>query len=149
MTIRIRKAQHPDLEILLALYGHLDRNNAGPASAQTKETFARIVENPGMHIFLLEEDGETRATCYLNVIDNLTHGARPYALIENVVTDAAHRRRGHARAVLDHAVALAWSAGCYKVMLMTGKQENVAFYEACGFDASEKHALIVRRPPNV
>jgi hypothetical protein len=49
---------------------------------------------------------------------------------------------------MQHAVAFAWSVGCYKMMLMTGKEENIPFYEACGFDASEKHALIVRRPAN-
>ena len=101
-----------------------------------------------MHLFLLKEDGVARATSYLNAIDNLTHGSQPSGLIENVVTHADDRRRGFARAVMQHAVAFAWSAGCYKVMLMTGVAENIPFYEACGFNASEKHVLIVRRPAN-
>lgn len=148
MTTMIRTAAHDDLPALMALYTHLGRNNAERADLRAIETFARILEAPGMHLFLLEDNGDARASCYLNVIDNLTHGAQPYALIENAVTHSDARRRGFARAVLQHAVAFAWSAGCYKVMLMTGKADNVAFYEACGFDASEKHALIVRRPAN-
>jgi len=148
MNITIRPAEPGDLPALMALYTHLGSNNPERADLRTVETFARILDAPGMHLFLLEEDGVALASCYLNVIDNLTHGAQPYALIENVVTHADARRRGFARAVLQHAVAFAWSAGCYKVMLMSGKADNIPFYEVCGFDASEKHALIVRRPAN-
>jgi GNAT superfamily N-acetyltransferase len=122
MTTMIRTAAHDDLPALMALYTHLGRNNAERADLRAIETFARILEAPGMHLFLLEDN--------------------------NAVTHSDARRRGFARVVLQHAVAFAWSAGCYKVMLMTGKADNVAFYEACGFDASEKHALIVRRPAN-
>ncbi len=148
MSIAIRPATQGNLPVLMELYTHLGSSNAEHADQRTTETFERILDAPGMHLFLLEEDGVGRASCYLNVIDNLTHGSQPYGLIENVVTHVDARRRGFARAVLQHAVAFAWSAGCYKVMLMTGVAENIPFYEACGFDASEKHALIARRPAN-
>jgi len=29
-------------------------------------------------------------------------------------------------------------------MLMTGNPDNIAFYEAAGFDASAKHALLAK-----
>ena len=148
MSTVTRPAKTGDLPALMDLYTHLGKSIPEQADQRARETFTRILETPGMHLFLLEEDGVARATCYLNVIDNLTHGSQPYALIENVVVHADARRRGLARTVLQHAVAFAWSVGCYKVMLMTGKAANVAFYEACGFDASEKHALIARRSAN-
>lgn len=85
-------------------------------------------------------------TCTLVVIPNLTRGAKPYALIENVVTHADHRGAGFGRAVLDAAVERAWDAGCYKVMLMTGSKNpaTLAFYEAAGFEQS-KTGFQVRR----
>jgi len=49
------------------------------------------------------------ASCALAIIANLTRGARPYAVIENVVTHESYRRRGLGTAVLHHAVDLARS----------------------------------------
>jgi hypothetical protein len=47
------------------------------------------------------------AACTITVIPNLTRACRPYALIENVVTDAAFRSRGWGRNVLSVALDLA------------------------------------------
>jgi GNAT superfamily N-acetyltransferase len=86
-------------------------------------------------------------SCTLIVIPNLTRRGAPYALIENVVTHADHRRAGHGRAVLKAAVAAAWAAGCYKVMLLTGRKDagTLAFYLRAGFEQS-KTGFQIRRP---
>ena len=39
-------------------------------------------------------DGQLVASCNLAVIPNLTRGGRAYGVIENVITDAAHRGQG-------------------------------------------------------
>ena len=87
------------------------------------------------------------ASCTLAIIPNLSRGARPYGVIENVVTHADHRRRGLGRAVLSAAVERAWSMNCYKVMLATGAREEttLAFYEAAGFLRGGKTYFEVRR----
>ena len=86
------------------------------------------------------------SSCTLTVIPNLTRGCAPYGVVENVVTHADHRRQGHAAAVLKAALADAWAARCYKVMLLTGRKDEgtLRFYEAAGFDRNEKQALIAR-----
>ncbi|MGE4339936.1 MAG: GNAT family N-acetyltransferase, partial [Pigmentiphaga sp.] len=78
---------------------------------------------------------------------NLTRGCKPYGLIENVVTHAAFRGRGHAKALLGHALKAAWIAGCYKVMLMTGRKDEATlkFYESAGFDRQEKQTFIAKQ----
>ena len=45
---------------------------------------------------------------------------------------------------MQKAVEIAKSAGCYKVMLLTGaKNENtLRFYEKCGFNSKDKTAFI-------
>lgn len=68
------------------------------------------------------------------------------SVIENVVTHSAHRSRGHGQALLRHALSFAWSQGCYKVMLMTGRKDEAIFrfYESAGFDRHDKQAFIAR-----
>ena len=97
--------------------------------------FATMLAQPGLTVFLATEGGEAVATATLQIVPNLTRAARPYALIENVVTLETRRGRGYGRAVVRHAVEVAFAANCYKVMLLTGRQrpEVHAFYESCGF----------------
>lgn len=79
----------------------------------------------------------------LVIVPNLTRDTGPFALIENVVTHADYRRHGHGGAVLDAALAAAWEAGCYKVMLMTGprRESTLRFYERAGLERDSKTAF--------
>jgi len=138
----IRLAGQADLEALLALYTHLHGN---PVPEELPEAlWAEILADPNHHIIVMEEDGLLVSTCVLAVIKNLTRGQRPYALVENVVTHAACRKRGHAHAVLDFAREIAREQGCYKIMLMTGSKEEstLRFYEQAGYNRQDKTAFI-------
>ena len=74
----------------------------------------------------------------------LTRSARPYGLIENVVTHRAHRRCGYGTAVLKHALAIAWHSNCYKVRPLTGRKDAGIFslYESAGFERGIKTGFI-------
>jgi GNAT superfamily N-acetyltransferase len=91
--------------------------------------------------------GSLVSSCTLAVIPNLSHGTRPYGVIENVVTHAEHRRRGLGRAVLQAALAIAWNADCYKVTLATGsrRESTLRFYEGVGFLRGGKTYFEIRR----
>ena len=75
-------------------------------------------------VVVADAAGMLISTCTLVTIPNLTRGVRPYGLIENVVTHPDHRRTGLGRAVLSFALAAAWKAGCYRVMLATGSRRE-------------------------
>ena len=92
--------------------------------------------------------GQLISSCTLTIIPNLTRACRPFGVIENVVTQSAYRGQGWGRALLQHALAHAWQARCYKVMLMTGrKDENtLRFYEQSGFERHGKQAFVARPP---
>ena len=92
--------------------------------------------------------GQLISSCMLTIIPNLTRACRPFGVIENVVTQSAYRGQGWGRALLRHALAHAWQARCYKVMLMTGrKDENtLRFYEQSGFERHGKQAFVARPP---
>ncbi|MBX9699936.1 MAG: GNAT family N-acetyltransferase, partial [Acetobacteraceae bacterium] len=102
----------------------------------------------GTTVLVAEQEGCLAASCTLSVIPNLTRNCRPYALIENVVTLAGHRRRGLGRQVLRAALDRAWAAGCYKVMLATGSRQEATlrFYEGAGFARGGKTYFEARRP---
>jgi GNAT superfamily N-acetyltransferase len=79
-------------------------------------------------------------------VPNLASSARPFAVIEHVVTLAAHRRRGYARLVLEYALAKAWSRGCCKVMLLSGSQRTEAhkLYESVGFLGDVERGFVAK-----
>ena len=82
----------------------------------------------------------------LHVLPNMTHGGRPYALVENVVTLATHRQRGFGRRVMEAIAQAAWAQDCYKIMLLTGRQNRAkGFYQSLGYDPDEKYGMVLRR----
>lgn len=111
-----------------------------------REKYAAILTHPGLTIFMALDEDVPVATASLVVIPNLTRGGRPYALIENVVSAPSHRGQGFGKAAVCHAIQAAWEAGCYKAMLLTGRQDPAIhqFYEACGF-VQNKTGFQVRR----
>ncbi|KFI27999.1 acetyltransferase [Paenirhodobacter enshiensis] len=135
----IRCATQGDLPRLLDLYQHLLAGDERADDASAAEAFGQFLRYAGSAIFLGEVDGILVASCVLVVVPNLTRGARPYGLIENVVTHKGYRQRGHGRRILDAATAAARRAGCYKLMLLTGSKEagTLEFYLRAGFEQSK------------
>ena len=142
--MRIRETRTEDFAAVQALYLHLHETEPLGETEQARTLWQRLVQDPDYHILVGEQDGRLVSSVTLVVIPNLTRGMRPYALIENVVTDAAYRGRGCASALMGEAVRLARLAGCYKAMLLTGskKPETLRFYERCGFNERDKTAFI-------
>lgn len=92
-----------------------------------------------------EIDGRIVSSCVCVIIPNLTRNVRPYAFVENVVTHADYRGKGHAGECLNYAKKIAESENCYKMMLLTGskKAETLRFYEKSGYNSSDKTAFIM------
>ena len=140
----IRKAAETDLEALLALYTQLHGNAMPEDSPALRALWRRIMDDPGHHIIVAEEHGVIASSCIVVVIPNLTHGQRPYALVENVVTHEDYRRKGLASASLGYAREIAVQENCYKIMLLTGSKEDgtLRFYERAGYNRRDKTAFI-------
>lgn len=146
MTLTLRLAQERDLEAVLSLYAQLSPADLLPSPGEARQTWAQILASPMISLHLAQDGEEVVATCKLIVVPNLTRSQRPFGLIENVVSAQARRGQGFGKAVVRAAIEHAWSAGCYKVMLMTGRTDPavLAFYEACGFQRG-KTAFQIRR----
>ncbi len=144
----LRHAGPDDLDALLALYAQLNPDDPPPERERLAAILADIVASKHFAIVVATRDDAVVATCYLNVIPNLTRDGASYAVIENVVVDAALRGGGLGRQVVRFALDEAWRRGCYKALLQTGSRDPRVhrFYEACGFSASDKTGFVARPP---
>ena len=70
----------------------------------------------------------------------------PFGLIEHVVTAFRFRRQGFGRQVLSFALDLAWSKGCYKVVLVSGsaRAEAHRLYESVGFKGDVERGFVAK-----
>lgn len=128
----VRQIKKGELEDLLVLYHHLHTHDDPlPMKSMLNSIWEKISSNSLLHYFVIEENGKLVSSCTLSIIPNLTRGARPYGIIENVVTHIEYRRKGLGTAVLKHALKEAWKNNCYKVMLSTGRSDSgiFSFYE--------------------
>ena len=140
----IREILPTELDGLLQLYTQLHGNPIPEDTQALRGLWRHIVEDPLHHIIVAVEEGCIVSSCVCVIVPNLTHGQQPYALIENVITDEAHRGKGLATDCLNFAREIAREAGCYKMMLLTGsKQESThRFYQRAGYNANDKTAYI-------
>jgi GNAT superfamily N-acetyltransferase len=142
--IGIARAREEDLQELLVLYKQLHETDPVPAGDDLQTLWQEILKDPRYHILIVKAGGEIVASVTVVIIKNLTRDARPYAIIENVITDAQHRKQGYAAELMAQAVQIAKDANCYKVSLTTGSKDEATlrFYERCGFNRQDKTAFI-------
>ena len=140
----VREAEKEDLDALLKLYLFLHEDSIPEHDKHLADTWEQIIDDPNHHLIVNEIDGQIVSSCVCVIIPNLTRSVRPYAFIENVVTDAAYRCKGYATACLDYAAKIAEREGCYKMMLLTGskKESTLHFYEQAGYNKNDKTAFI-------
>ena len=140
----VREAVKEDLDELLNLYLFLHEKNIPKNSDYLENTWKTIIEDVNHHIVVKEINGKIVSSCVCVIVPNLTRNIRPYALIENVVTNEGYRGKGYATECLNYAKEIAIKNNCYKMMLLTGtKNENtLAFYKSAGYNSDDKIAFI-------
>ena len=140
----IREIRQTDLNLLLTLYTQLHNNEMPEQTDVVQQLWENIFNDKNHHIIVAEEDGHIVSSCVCVIIHNLTHNQRPYALIENVITDMDYRNRGLATKCLDYAKEIAVKENCYKIMLLTGSkmESTLDFYRRAGFNSEDKTAFI-------
>ena len=145
----IRHLELRDLDSLLALYKHLHASDAPlPGRSVVDSVWRELIGDPRYRYYGGILNDQLVSSCTLTLVPNLTRGCRPYGVIENVVTHAQYRRQGLGTALLRRALGEAWSANCYKVMLLTGRKDDatLGFYAAAGFDGDAKRGFVAKPP---
>jgi len=136
MGLQMRQATAADLPSVLALYAQPAMDNGNVMTiAQAEPLFAQFSHYPNYRLYVACENDAVVGTFALLVMHNLAHQGTPSAIVEDVVVSEAHQSQGIGRDMMQHAMALAREAGCYKLVLSSNqKRERAhAFYESLGF----------------
>lgn len=144
-TPLIRTATRDDLPRLIELLAQLSlddpREDLGsPRPAAYDAALDEVLNDPRQTLLVAEAGGAVVGmTCYIQV-PNLSHVGRPYAIVEDVVVDAAHRGKGYGEALMRRALELAREGGCYKLVFTSNKARTDAhrFYQRLGFKATHE-----------
>lgn len=144
VDILVREVYENELQELLELYLHLHESTIPEMTEHLNKTWKNIIHDENHHIIVNIVDNKIVSSCVCVVIPNLTRNIRPYAFIENVVTQQDYRGKGYATECLNYARKIAEEADCYKMMLLTGskKDSTLRFYERAGYNSSDKTAFI-------
>jgi len=157
---KIRAAAPGDLEAVLEVLaegGPAPDDGRGDAAAaasdQQRRTWERVTGTPDLTVYLAEQHGVAIGTAAMLLMPHVTYDCRPTAFIEAVVVRRAHRRRGVARRLLEHALDDALGAGCLKVQLLSHKRHAVdgahQLYRSLGFTPEAEGFRLYLTPWNV
>lgn len=140
----VREIKENELVQILNLYEQLGDNPFPKDNDNLNDTWDKIINDSNYHIVVCIKDGKIVSSCTVVIIPNLTHNVRPYAFVENVVTDINYRKKGKASKCLDYAKKIANENNCYKMMLLTGskKESTLNFYKQAGYNMKDKTAFI-------
>ncbi|NTS76113.1 GNAT family N-acetyltransferase [Catenovulum sp. SM1970] len=144
--MQIRTAKKDDLAQILQLYDELRPNDPLLTPEQAQTTWQNMLHDDRTDIIVADMDGKLASTCSLTLNLTLTNGAKPFAMIEHVVTSADFRRQGLSQKVIDSAIKLAWQKGCYKVMLLSGEQLKGAhqLYRSVGLKDGIERGFVIK-----
>ena len=109
-----------------------------PSIEEYRRIFSEMSTLPGYELLVAEEKGEVTGTTVLAILPGMAHGVSPFAVVEYVVVDEAHRGKGIGKLLMEYCIDRAKEAGCYKIMLTSDKRRTEAheFYRSLGFEAS-------------
>ena len=129
-----------DPERLFDLLWELAPDDDRPTPDRLAAVWREVVAQAGRRVLLAERGPDLVGVVDTLVVPDLTRGARPFMLVENVIVRAADRRGGVASVLFDAASAWAREQGCYKIQLLSNSRREDAhhFYEKHGFAATAK-----------
>ncbi|GAA0816095.1 GNAT family N-acetyltransferase [Colwellia asteriadis] len=142
----IRIATMHDLEGVLRLYKELRPFDPKLEADFVKEKWADIINDSQTFIVVADINGQLASTCALSLNKSIANQARPFGIIEHVITLNKFRRQGLSKKTLEFAISLAWKSNCCKVMLLSGEQLQGAHsvYETVGFKSGIEKGFVIK-----
>jgi GNAT superfamily N-acetyltransferase len=117
-----RLAQAADLASLLELYRVADVSSSAEPIERAERIWLETLSHDGVAFFVSDLNTQIIATCMLITAPNLLRAEQRHGFLENVVTHPEFQGQGHGHAVVEAALAAAWSRDCYHVLLQSGRK---------------------------
>jgi GNAT superfamily N-acetyltransferase len=141
IAMMIREALEADLPSILSLYGQPDFDNGVVADVAGAQDFLAIIGRyPDYRIYVAEMEGRVIGVYSLVIMYKLAHKRTPSAILEDIVVATSRQRQGVGKALVAHAMDMARSKGCYKLVLSSNARRTDAhrFYDQLGF---QRHGI--------
>lgn len=122
-----------DIPQLAELYRQFWGESSDLAKMET--TFLEL-QKRNSHLFLSAVEGNEIIGTVMGIVCEELYGeCRPFLLIENLIVDKKHRRKGTARRLLEELEIRARQRNCWQMILVTesDREDACAFYKANGF----------------
>jgi ribosomal protein S18 acetylase RimI-like enzyme len=132
MSLQIRPSGPGDQAVITRLIKEL-ADAGGEESPITEGYVTEYFSNPGSHVLLADQDGQTIGLLSYSIRPDLYH-AGPTALIEELVVQASERGRGVGSALLEELFRGLARLGVVEVSVSTmpDNQRARRFYQAHG-----------------
>ncbi len=125
-------AKPEDIDAILVLQAQIYRvANPPPNSRKALET---QLTNPACQVLVAKINGKIVGTATIYFVE-VAIRAKPYALLEGLVTDENERGKGYGTEFFKKIIEIAKNKNCYKMIFTSGmdRQESHKFYESLGF----------------
>lgn len=127
----IRESSFEDLEGIVNILG-----SEFSETQPNQRKWWSIKSDPKIKTYVCEYKGYIRGVASLYVLEKLMHSGSNVGLIEDVAVDSDSQGMGIGRMLINKLVEVAQEEKCYKVILNCS-EDNVGFYEKCGFTQKE------------
>ncbi len=147
MSFEIREATDLDLPSVLSLYAQPSFDDGKILSEEAaRELFNTFQNYPFYKLFVMFDTQTERkivASYAFLQMNNIGHLGTPSAIVEDVVVATDYQNQGLGKQLMHHAMTLAKSLGCYKLVLSSNTKRTQAhsFYESLEF---EQHGISFR-----
>lgn len=130
--MQITLATKDDIEGILPLQSQIYRVKNLPENAH--KILEDLIDADYCDVLVAKVDGHVVGSGSIFYLASPAHG-KPYAFLEGIVVDEAHRGRGIGTALSKYAINLARTKNCYKIIFTSGmdRAEIHKFYEKLGF----------------
>jgi ribosomal protein S18 acetylase RimI-like enzyme len=102
---------------------------------EMKKTFSRLQQNPDYTLLGVREGGTLVGSAMGILCQELYGRCRPFMVVEDMIVDRAHRRRGIGSLLMRTIEQEAFKHRCSYIMLVTdaNRREALGFYEHLGY----------------
>ncbi|MCX7858254.1 MAG: GNAT family N-acetyltransferase [Deltaproteobacteria bacterium] len=134
-SLKIREANPQDIHEILSLYASINDEGETIDINEALSLFEKMKSYPYHKVFVVEKNERVLATFALTIIDYMAHGGKKVGILEDLVVEERHRRKGIGTEILKFAISECRKNGCYKLALSSNLRREKAhrFYEKNGF----------------